>query len=145
MYSYLVIFLVFGIFGGLFEGILYGNYTDQISQVIPIPFLVLWGIGSIFILLLYNFWKKGKKSLYELFILSLIATIVLTLGECVAGKISEQIYEKQLWNYRISKGDYDIFYKYCTFCDGYNNILASFIIFIFSFILLNILNYIMYS
>jgi len=127
--------------GGLLEGVAFGNYNDPISyKLSPIPFLVLWGMGGILLLLIYKYLKK-KKIVTNNFYLAIIATIIGTIGECITGKISEYIYNRQLWNERdLSRKD-DNFNSCFVFCDGYNSLRNSSFMFIFSFLTFNIFDY----
>lgn len=101
MLKYIVIYIISGIFGWLIEYI-YSQRTlstcaDTLNRKylhICLPFLHLWAVGGTFLLFMRNCCLSKNK-----IILAIIAGLLMTIIECVAGKISHKVNGKKTWNY----------------------------------------------
>ena len=71
--------------------------------------------------------------------MALLSAIILTLGECIFGKISQSIYKRYLWNYTNRNCSPSnpkcspTILSFCTFCDGYNSLSVSIFLFLLSY------------
>lgn len=123
---YILIIILVGLFAPHFEKLLTGkDYTkSRFYQKIKIPFSIGWAIGTIALILMFEYIN------INIFYLSILAAIVLTFLECIGGYINNMI-GGQKWCYYI-----------LPFCNGYNSILVSIGWWLLSLILFYILKFI---
>lgn len=126
MLKYIVYYITFGFIGWIFE---YVQNPPAISKcgdtVITksgfcIPFLNVYSVGVIILLLLRKIYNK--KQIVEL---SLISAVILTLFECISGKISLHINKRHTWSYKN---------RFFPLCDNFIAFDVSLFWFICSFI-----------
>ena len=99
---YINIFIIYSIFGYILESsislISKGTFKSGIMYG---PWTPIYGIGVIIILLLSKFLFKNlhlnKK--YEIIIVLITITIILTILEWIGGIGIEKLFHKTLWNY----------------------------------------------
>ena len=112
--DYINIFVIFGILGWSYEKLLYPdkNICDRAFTKfgICIPLAPPYGFWAIILFILKKYYKPGN-----IFIFAIVAGIVLTILECICGKIGYHIDKKKIWNYYNGEKINDM----CTFCDGF--------------------------
>lgn len=106
-YRYLCVFLFFSIVGYLFETKLL-NKPQETFFGETVPLLPIYGFGGIILLYIASF-------NVSIFYKTILATILLTIMECIGGLISYQINKEQTWRYTEGY----------PFCFGYNSIFTS--------------------
>ncbi len=80
-----------------------------------IPILPIYGFGAIIIYLLYYICRK--MGVDNVIVISLIATVVVTIFECCSGYLYGSLVGEPGWNYNYIPG---------CICSGYGNIFISF-------------------
>ena len=99
--DYLCVYLATGFTGWILENVYNKNKTPMCADTLNrkylnlcMPFLHLWGVGGI--VLLYVIKNFNHINVY---VLSLVAGLLLTILEAVAGLLSYKINGYQTWNY----------------------------------------------
>jgi uncharacterized membrane protein len=106
MIEYIIAYICGGVIGWLIEYFISkkdNTYTQQICADtfnrkylhMCIPFLNIWAIGSVILLLINNNFQN-----YDKLVLAFISGLLLTIMECVGGHISYYINKYQTWNYK---------------------------------------------
>lgn len=110
---YINCFFIFSILGFIIESLLafIFNYKFN-SGFLYGPYSIVYGIGSIIIILTYKFLNKRIKDKYILkyFLLFLISSLLLTILEIIGGYLIEFIFHKVFWKYN----DNIILFKYSS-------------------------------
>jgi len=104
LFNCLLIFFIFSFlgaviefcFGSLFGGGIFYDKTIYILFNIKIPFIPIYGLGGILLVLVGNFLDKKRISLW---CRGLINGIVVTLFELLGGVISLIVLNRNLWDY----------------------------------------------
>src|SRR5437867_4179970 len=107
-------FILFGYFGYLFESVIFGKKGWLVDGVYLL-FYPIYGIGVLILIGLgYAFegWPLVAKAV--------IATLIITFFECLAGKLRYLISKKSTWNY-----------SFMSACSGYISIPVSVMWFLF--------------
>lgn len=102
LYYYLNNFLLFSIFGFLFENIMHlitrGSLTNNPFYG---PWMPIYGFGVIIMFfltrLVFNRVKLNRP--LKIIILFLIVTIILTILELIGGYLTEFVFHKSFWDY----------------------------------------------
>ena len=122
--EYVTIFILFSIFGYLYETILLNKHDTNNIFNNKIQILPLYGFCVVILIFIY---KNVSGSLLSKI---LIASIVINLIECLSGLLSYKFYGFQTWNYGK---------KMFPFCHGYISLVTiiwwSFLISVFYLIL----------
>lgn len=107
--KYIIIFLLFSLLGWLYEHIFLkvNNYDTICNKLfnLNIPIFSIYGVGGMILLFIHENIKN--VSFLEKVI---IATVIINVMECIAGKLSYMIHKYKTWNYDN--------YKF-PLCDGY--------------------------
>lgn len=94
---YLNYFFVFSIIGHFIEGFFYSSGDSGILFGYWTP---IYGIGTVIILLIYNFIVcKLKNKFLKLLTLFLVCSITLSVLEATGGYLIKWIFNKELWDY----------------------------------------------
>lgn len=123
-------FFIFSFLGFILEYILFFKqatsyfYISYFDYKFYIPLKPIYGLGILFLDFIYlNFYNNN------IFLLSFLATFIITLYECIAGKIIVCLTKKKLWDY--GNNSYQ--------CNGFISLWSSsgwfILIFIYFFIL----------
>lgn len=107
----IIVFLVFSFLGWVYETRLLKKSSKDTLLGGRVPLLTIYGLGGVVLLLLFitlplPLWGK-----------ILVATVVITLLECLGGQLSLRINGRHTWNYSN---------KWCPLCDNYVSIETSF-------------------
>jgi uncharacterized membrane protein len=107
--EYIICFFVCAFLGWLIEQSI-SNYeycSDILLKKIKLclPITLIYGLGGIILLFI-----KRNLILDNILKFSLVSGIMLTIIECIGGKLSKILTEKRLWNYKK---------HFMNFCDGY--------------------------
>ena len=89
--------IVFSFIGYFFEAILFNNYRPDTLNILfgfNLPLKFIYGIAALLLIVI-----DDQLSEYNLLIKTLIATLIITLYECLAGQISLYLNSYQTWNY----------------------------------------------
>jgi hypothetical protein len=147
---YLLLIFVISVLGGLMEEKIFGkNLSDHYTKThFGIPILFGYGFAALFMIILFELFSEPVSTqefggstninyIKNIFILSLFAAIIITISECIVGKIMEILNVLPRWDYRIWEGS-----KFMVpFCSGYNSIFTSILIFFGCFVFFSILYY----
>ncbi len=132
MSKYIKYYIIFGFVGWILEYVQNPSTIAKCGDTLItnaklcIPFLNIYSTGAIILLLLKN--KFNKKHIVEL---SIISGIILTLFECISGKLSLYINKKHTWNYKN---------RVFPLCDNFISIDVSVFWIICSFIFYKFIN-----
>lgn len=109
---YINLFFAFSILGFLIENIWNYFFEDEKGSGILIgPWTPIYGIGSLFIIVVFNFIQKNihLPGWINCYLLAIVMLISLTLIEFIGGILIEKIFHKTFWDYRkfsLSFGKY---------------------------------------
>lgn len=103
---YINCFFIYSFLGFLIENIISIIKKEKIgSGILYGPWTPIYGVGSILILFIYKFifnMLKLKK-IFEILIVLLVISIILTFLEWVSGVLIEKIFHVTFWDYREFK------------------------------------------
>ncbi len=108
--KYVIIFILFSVVGFLYESVI-GVQTSKCGDSIMnmfnlcLPMLTIYGFGAVALV----FFRDIFPDMHIIF-LSIIATILITIMECIGGQLSLRYNGYQTWDY--VDGKYEV-------CDGY--------------------------
>ena len=89
---YIKYFFITSIIGFIVESFVYGNYLGN-SGILYGPWTVVYGFGTVSILLINKFIsKKFKNKILRAFLLFIISIMVLTILELMGGILIEKIF-----------------------------------------------------
>jgi len=126
--DYILVYIFSGFMGWLIEKYYFirenpcGDTMNKKFLNICIPFLHVWAIGGIITIAIYNSLPKTN-----IFILSLLVAIVLSIFECVVGQLSYKINGHKTWEYEPYK---------CVTCNGFVSLYATAHWYLFALLLL---------
>lgn len=115
MFYYLILFILSSFVGYLWELILTNGKAicgDMIvnSLGLCMPFLFIYGFAAMILVSLRKILNLSRVHL------ALLATLIITIYECIVGYLSYITFGKQTWKYPKI---------YMTFCSGYISIITS--------------------
>jgi hypothetical protein len=121
-HPYGLIFIVFSLLGYIYEAIIGKKHSicgDSLMKMLNIclPLITIYGFGVIILIILRNMFPK-----MGILRLSILATIVITIYECIVGQMSFLYNKRQTWKY-----DYPL-------CKGYISPYVSLVWFVFIYI-----------
>ena len=100
---YIKYFFITSIIGFIIESFVYGNYFGN-SGILYGPWTVVYGFGSVLILLINNFIsKKVKNKILQALLIFIISTLFLTLLELIGGILIEKMFNIVFWDYSDCK------------------------------------------
>jgi uncharacterized membrane protein len=115
--EYIICFFICALFGWIYEKIILKrnikkvldlNFCDDIilkKLHLCLPLINIYGLGGVLLLFV-----KKNIILNNIFVFSLISGILLTILECIGGKICLMIHNDKLWDYSRD---------YMNFCDSF--------------------------
>ena len=115
--KYIIIFILGSLIGWLYEYFI-GKQKNTCGDTaikkleLCLPLLTIYGMGGIILLYI-----KENFKFINIFTFSLIATIILTIFECICGKMAKYLYNLKEWDYCLDKRDF-------CFCEGYISLLS---------------------
>ena len=101
-----------------------GDTMNRKFLNICMPFLNVWAVGGVIVVFLLNHLQN-----MNIILLTLIATVILSILECCVGKLTFKINGSRSWFYEPYK---------CTTCDGFVSLWTSAHWFVFSLTLIYI-------
>ncbi len=103
---YLNSFLIYSIIGFLIESSLkYFFLKDMNNGILYGPWIPVYGIGCVFIILIMRFVFNRIKvnRFFKIVLVFLLSAVILTLIELLGGLLIEAIFHKVFWNYSDMK------------------------------------------
>lgn len=109
MLEYILIYLISGFIGWIVDNVYFKKNMicgDTVNKELGIclPILHQWSFGGIILLFLLN------NCDVNIILLSIVAGIIITISECIIGKISSKYNNRRMWDYRD---------HICPMCNGY--------------------------
>lgn len=107
---YLYNFVIYSIFGFIFETIFsYILKFNTESGFMYGPYTIVYGIGIVFIFLLYKKFKSVNPEIKKITYMFISGFITLTILEFIGGILLKNIYNIEMWNYKklpLNIGEY---------------------------------------
>lgn len=100
---YFKYFYITSIIGFIIESFVYGNFGGS-SGILFGPWTVVYGFGTIVILLIYKLSKKiTKNKIIQAILIFILSIFALTLLEFIGGILIERIFNIVFWDYSDCK------------------------------------------